>query len=835
MTRDSRASGVLITAPADGFVTNRASVRIAGRVLDPGTIASVSIGGAPVPVDASGAFDLQIALALGENVITAVATSKSGGSTSATVRVVADRTAPGLRILESGQPLADQARFPAGAALALDVSDDRALGAAVARLDGREIALPAIVSAPGGHAIVAVAVDAAGNEARVERTFFVGAAGSAGGCRLDSFVPASGSVVALATTGLTGRTGGAAGVKVNGIPASVANGSFCATVELPSEGANPIEIVCTDAGGTRVGEPARLTLVRSTAAPSVSITVPAEGAWSDKASIAVSGTSGAGVVEVTVNGERAAIGEGDPNAPRPFSVDGIRLVPGLNVILVRATTASGRSVLAARRVFYLNEPPSVTITSPLPAQQIGSAPLLLSGLWSGIDPATLVAAGSAAVPEITWSGDRSGTFLFRDLPLGPGEQTVAVSGRDVLGRVANATVLVTRDDLAPSIQITEPRDHAIFAAARPAIEIGGTAIAASGATVEVNGQRASIVSTEPLGGARVRYSFTASVPFATLGPTPLVARVTEPAGRGAYHAIRVDRLAVAPKVERVFPANAAIGIDPGAMIVVLFSSPMDRGSLRCGAGDGCAFRLEASNGSPVSGLLDLDGDAMTFAPAAPLEDGTEYTIRVTTAARDAAGGPIGSEHASRFRVGLAAAQASAPALDAFPAKHCGTMLPIAGSAPAGARVRLDVGSSAFTVTADASGRFAYDAPLTGESGFLLVRARTIASSGALSAASHSCVLVDCGGLGVASAAYDRTVNTLTITFSAPVDVATATGGAIRLVADGVAIAATIALESPSVLRVSPVEDLTRRSFTLEITTAVRALDGRPLSAPFAQP
>ncbi|HEY0593483.1 MAG TPA: Ig-like domain-containing protein, partial [Thermoanaerobaculia bacterium] len=31
------------------------------------------------------------------------------------------------------------------------------------------------------------------------------------------------------------------------------------------------------------------------------------------------------------------------------------------------------------------------------------------------------------------------------------------------------------------------------------------------------------------------------------------------------------------------------------------------------------------------------------------------------------------------------------------------------------------------------------------------------------------------------------------------------------------------------------EDLTRRSFTLEITTAVRALDGRPLSAPFAQP
>ncbi|HEU5162167.1 MAG TPA: Ig-like domain-containing protein, partial [Thermoanaerobaculia bacterium] len=779
-----------------------------------------------------------VPLTEGENTILAIATSKNGGTTSASARVIADRTPPALRILESGQPLSDQARFAASAALAIEVSDAREVRRLETRLDGAIIALPLTVTAQGGHAIIAVAADSAGNETRAEGTFFIGGA-SAVGCSLGTFVPASGSIVALSSTGLTGRTGGAAGVKVNGVPASVAKGSFCATVELPVEGANHVEIVCVDAAGNAIGKPSAITLVRSTSLPSVTIDAPEEGAATDGATLRVSGTAGPGVVDVTVNGAAAILAPGDPSAQRAYSLEGVRLSPGMNVLLVRAKTAAGRAATVSRRVIRLADAPALTITSPLPGQVVGSASGYVSGLWSGIDPATLSVTGTAASAEIAYSGDRSGSFLVRDIPLGVGENALTISARDVRGRAAIATVAVRRDDSAPAVQITAPLDNAIFGAATSALAVTGTATAANGATIEIGGHPATIVSSEAISESRTRYTFSGSMGFADLGLTPVVARVTEPSGRSVHHAIRVTRLASPPTIEQVFPASNAAGVDPGAMAVVVFSNPMDRTSLRCGGGEACAFRLESPSGSALSGVFDVDRDALTFAPAAPLEEGVEYTLRIGTAAKDTGGVALASEYVSRFRVGLAAAPSAAPLLDALPTRYCGTALTIAGSAPAGARIQLDVGSSKFLTAADGSGRFRYDAPLTGEAGYLLLRARTIGSDGSLSAAAHACVLIDCGGLGVSAASFDRTVNTLTISFTAPVDVATATAGdagAIRLrLKDNRIVGGGVSLANSTTLSITPAENLRETSFTLEVTTAIRGTDGTPLSAPFSQP
>ncbi|MGH9457003.1 MAG: Ig-like domain-containing protein, partial [Thermoanaerobaculia bacterium] len=837
VTRDSRPTGVLITAPADGYLTNRPSVRVTGRVLDPSAITGVTIGATTVAVDAAGRFDLgSFPLSEGENAIIATATSKSGGTTSAAVLVIADRTPPSLRILESGQVLSDQARFAESAFLAVDATDERELLSAEARIDGNVVALPLTFAAAGGHTIAAVAVDAAGNETRLQRTFFIGSTSAAATCALDAFDPPSGSVIAAAVTGLTGRTGGAAGVKVGGIPATVANGSFCATVELPLEGENAIEVVCTDADGNPIGEPKTVVLIRATTLPAVSIAAPEEGLATASETIAVSGTAGPGVVEVTVNGLAASIEAGDPNAARPFSLDGVRLAPGLNVLLVRGRTATGRPALASRRVLYLKDAPSTAITSPLPGQALGSSAIAVSGTFSGLDASTLSVGGSVATAEVSLSGERSGSFLFREVLLNQGDNILTVTGRDALGRLASATATIARDDALPSIAIESPRDHAVFGSnAATAVEVTGTAVAANGATIEVGGHPATIVAAEPLSETRTRYTFTASVGFATAGPTPVVARVSEPAGNGSHHAIRIAKLAAAPEVRQIFPDESAIGVDPGAMVVVLFSNPMDRESLRCGAGEGCAFRLESPSGSAVSGVLEVDREALTFAPAAPLEDGAEYTIRITTAAKDAGGVPLGSEWISRFRIGLAA-PATAPVLDALPAKHCGSTLAVTGSAPPSARVRLDVGPLVLTTTADASGRFRFDAPLTGRAGYHLVRVRTLGADGGLSAAAYSCVLVDCGGLAVSSATFDRTTNVLTIAFTADVDLASATSDSVRIrISDGSYTSATIALATPSTLHVTPSIDLTRASFTLEVTTAVRRIDGAPLNAPFAQP
>ncbi|MCA1733777.1 MAG: hypothetical protein LC732_09260, partial [Acidobacteria bacterium] len=109
VTRDSLASGIILTHPADGTVTNRPAIRVTGRVLSPSLVQSLTVGATSVPVDPAGNFVLDaFSLAEGSNAITATAVSTTGRSSAVTVNVIADRMPPRLRILERGAPMPDQ-------------------------------------------------------------------------------------------------------------------------------------------------------------------------------------------------------------------------------------------------------------------------------------------------------------------------------------------------------------------------------------------------------------------------------------------------------------------------------------------------------------------------------------------------------------------------------------------------------------------------------------------------------------------------------------------------------------------------------------------------------
>ncbi|HEV8660167.1 MAG TPA: Ig-like domain-containing protein, partial [Thermoanaerobaculia bacterium] len=262
VTRDDVGAGILLTYPPDHSRTNRTATDVIGRLLTPGRNTLVSIGSTNVPVDSTGAFRVSAyTLVEGENTITATATAANGVQVAATTHVTADFTPPTLTILESGQALSDGVRFPEKATISLQAAD--AGGGAVTTeltIDGSKITTtPFTITAVGGHSILAVARDLAGNETRAERTLFIGASTAGNLCQLDSFDPADGSVILSNKTELVGRSGGAIGVKVNGIAAIAADGAFCASVELPLEGANTINIVCTDANGNPTGTPATIT------------------------------------------------------------------------------------------------------------------------------------------------------------------------------------------------------------------------------------------------------------------------------------------------------------------------------------------------------------------------------------------------------------------------------------------------------------------------------------------------------------------------------------------------------------------------------------------------
>jgi RHS repeat-associated protein len=818
VTRDDLGAAVLITYPPDHALTNRPATDVVGRILTLGRAPTLKIGTTNIPVDSTGGFRISgYALTEGENTITVTATAPNGVQNSATTHVTADFTPPSLTILESGQPLVDAARFAAQAVITLQ-SADTGGGAVTTTLtiDGTPVtASPATIAAAGGHSVIAVARDLAGNETRAERTLFIGTSGGGtADCKLDIFDPANGAVILANSTTLVGRSGGAIGVKVNGVAASVADGAFSATVELPVEGANAVNITCTDAAGAPTGTPVTITLQRVTGNPSITITTPDENFASAQETIAVSGTIADGVVSADVNGVAATI------TGSTFTVPSVRLAPGLNVVVAHGRNAAGRTATASRRGVYYKDAPSISISAPSANTSTGTAKVTVSGTYSNLDPATIAIGTTPA--QFVRASDTTGRFTVVDVPLTSGPNTLVVSGRDRLNRAASATVVVNLVIGTPSIVITAPADHAYFGAGATSVTVNGTFQAAAGATVDVNGVAATITGN----------SYTAAVAFSTLagGITPIVARVTEPGGANASAAVTVTQLTAAPSVIESFPAPNAAEVDNGALMLVLFSQPMDVATMSA------AFRLEDASSSPVSGTLYLDKDVLTFAPATLLAAGGRYTLRVTTAAKNLAGASLGAEYTSAFTV-AAGAPSTPPSLSPLTSAVCGQSITVNGTATPGARVRLDSGTLTLNASADGTGKFSFTYPISGQSGYALVRVSTVGSDGSLSPAAELNVRIDCSGPQVLNASFDRAANKITIQFSEPIDAATAnvgTGNAILIaLEDGRSVAGTASV-SESLVTVTPAENLSAKTITLTVTNAVKDRIGNALVTPYSQ-
>ena len=218
----------------------------------------------------------------------------------------------------------------------------------------------------------------------------------------------------------------------------------------------------------------------------------------------------------------------------------------------------------------------------------------------------------------------------------------------------------------------------------------------------------------------------------------------------------VTQVADAPKVFESFPAPGAAEVDSGALLLVLFSQPMNGATLSAGG-----FRLEDPSGTPVSGTLYLDKEVLTYAPATLLTTGAHYTLRVTTAAKNLAGTSLTTEYTSGFTVATSA-PSTAPVLTPLGSAVCGQSIAVNGTAAPGARVRLQSGTLTLNGAADATGKFTFTFPLSGQSGFALVRVQVIGSDGSVSPEAELKVRVDCNGPQVLNSVYDRSVNKLTI-------------------------------------------------------------------------
>ena len=795
---------IVLLEPADGTTTNRAKIDVAGAVVGgarESADGTATVAGQTVTLAPDGSFRAQdLPLATGPNTLTATVRDRQGRTGSGSVTVTADFTPPTVRFTVDGAPLVDGQSFAQPITLVVEVADDAALGPApTIRLNGAIIdgaAAPRTeipLSTGGGYVVSAVIADAAGNQARAERSLVL----AFGGCGLADVEPASGSAVASASVTLVGRAGGAAAVAVRvaqpggGVQqyaASLADGTFLAgDVPLPVVGTNSLELVCTDSAGGVQSTPYTIERLGATDGPTVRITAPVAGAVISADTVAVDGTVSSG--SVTVNGIAATVtpASGDD----PFHAAAVSLSEGPNPLLALAVDATGRTAWDRVVVDRDTQAPKVQITRPDNHTQVGvpgdgAATIEVSGLvdldtephLSGVVVSTSQGTVTATVDPAT------GVFVAPGVPLDAttaagSAQSITATAADSAGHQGTSSVDVILDPTGPAIVLGEPNDLTRFGVGAPAaIAVAGDAWAAPGASISINGvdlDPATLAWEAAGADGRRHVAFTASIAVpGSDGAFGVIARATELDGRWAQDRRLLFRDATAPTVVELVPANGAAGVDANALLLALFSEPIRHGSLA--DPDGLTLTREGT-GQKVVGTWTVAGQAIAFAPGAALAPGESYLLRAGADITDTTGNALAAPAESRFTV-ASPTVAGAPVLEPLPAVACEQELDVTGHAGAGATIKVRDGDLVFTGYADTSGAFTVTVPISA-SGYQLLSVWALDPvTGARSPETSAVLRIDCQAPSVVEARLDRSTGVLRIVFSEPMNPASlALGGA----------------------------------------------------------
>ena len=190
-------------------------------------------------------------------------------------------------------------------------------------------------------------------------------------------------------------------------------------------------------------------------------------------------TDDKGISSVTWTNSRGGSGNA-AIASGNWSVTGIALLSGSNIITVTATDTAGKTATDTLTVTY-NVPdlaPTVAITSPTSAATYTTttATMNLGG----------TAADDKGISSVTWTNSRggsgnaafaSGNWSVTGTALLSGSNIITVTATDTSGKTATDTLTVTYNiDTAPVVTITSPTSDTDYQATSSLLNLGGTAV-----------------------------------------------------------------------------------------------------------------------------------------------------------------------------------------------------------------------------------------------------------------------------------------------------------------------------------------------------------------------
>ncbi len=223
--------------------------------------------------------------------------------------------------------------------------------------------------------------------------------------------------------------------------------------------------------------------VPDSVAPTVTITSPTSSgsytATSTPLTVAGTASDNVGVTQVTWTNNRG--GSGAATGTSSWSVSGIALLSGSNIVTVTARDTAGNTGTATLTVTYNpsdTTPPTVTITSPTSSGSYTttSTSLTIAG----------TASDNVGVTQVTWTNNRGGSgaatgtssWSVPGIALLSGSNIVTVTARDAAGNTGTATLTVTynpSDTTPPTVTITSPTSSGSYTATSTPLTIAGTA------------------------------------------------------------------------------------------------------------------------------------------------------------------------------------------------------------------------------------------------------------------------------------------------------------------------------------------------------------------------
>lgn len=724
LIRDTTAPALVVVAPAQNAVLTASPATISGTASDP-RLASVRVGGVLASLSGT-SFSISKALEEGANAFEILALDTAGNSSSQTLNLTLDTTAPSFTVKVGGVALAGGEVFSSSITPTIELSEPAAT--VTATLDGTAFAFGAAISADGNHQL---SVTVTHNSLSSSNLFSF---------RIDrqapvfgTLLPAEGSVLAATSVLLEGSVTGAASLTVDGAAVTLDGGAFTAGPYTLTAGASRTFVLLARSAGGLTTE-RRLTVVQDGTPPQLAIQQPAEGALLGAATVAVSGTAtDPHLLRVRVSGVDAQV------SASSWLASGISLAEGSNTLTVIAEDRAGNQRTLTRTVVRDTTDPEIAITEPAAGTVVPAATYTIRGT-----------ASDAHLDRVEINGRRAtlaGSSFSLEVALVEGANSFEAVAIDKLGRRKSATVSISRDSEAPQVLIVEPAEG--FSTRAASIVVRGAYENETGTTVKVNGIHAVLTTG---------HFEAAAVPLAP-GENRITARAVDVQGNAGVHTRIVMRDEVAPTFVRLEPAAGALALPLATVFRITFSEAM------AAPAEG-AITLATTAGSPIAFTTAVQGDDLVVTPQAPLPPQTTLRLTLTAALVDRAGNALSPVPAAFELTTVDTGAPGAPVLTATPAATaCRASVELAGTAEADSQVKVTGGAAAAVARAGETGAFTVEVELNPEQTSVL----HITATDALGNVSPELVVslgADCTPPQVADAQLVGAV--ITVTFSEPV-------------------------------------------------------------------